>query len=124
MRTFLVSSSAVGCAVLRPVFRLIRAAILPMFVMSCGGGGGSGDAGDPGSVPATVTTIIVSVADAGIAVGQTRSVTAEARDRSGAAMTGVAFTWASSNSAVASVAGVSRPGFPPVLPASPRRAAA
>ncbi|MES2957136.1 MAG: Ig-like domain-containing protein, partial [Pseudomonadota bacterium] len=52
-----------------------------------------------------MTTITVSAADAGMPVGQTRQVTAEARDQHGAVMTGVAFSWASSNSTVVSVAG-------------------
>jgi hypothetical protein len=96
MRTSLFSS-AVGWRVVR----LLGAAILPILFMSCGGGGPD----ERAVVPASVTTITVSAADAGMSVGQTRQVTAEARDQNGALMTGVAFTWASSNSRVASVSG-------------------
>lgn len=96
-------SSSVAAAVLRTACRLILAAVLPMSAVSCGGG----DAGEVGAatpVPPTVTTIVVGAAGADLTVGQTRTVTAEARDQRGAVMSGIAFTWASSNGTVASVA--------------------
>ncbi len=73
-----------------------------MLVSACGGG--SEDAAAPGTATPTVTAINVTVAGASVGVGQTRSATAEARDQYGAVMSGVSFSWASSNAAVASVA--------------------
>jgi uncharacterized protein YjdB len=51
-----------------------------------------------------VASIAVSLGSSSIAVGETEVSTAQATDQFGAAMTGVTFTWASSNPAVATVA--------------------
>ncbi len=101
MRTGSFSFKSAARGVWGTMLRLVWAALLPMAMMSCGGGG---DTGGPGAAPATVTTITVAAADAGMAVGQTRTISAEAKDQNGVAMMGVAFTWASSNGTVASVA--------------------
>lgn len=77
---------------------------LVMLVAACGGGGGD-DAAPPGGSSPTVTAITVSVTATSVGVGQTRTATAEARDQNGAVVSGVSFTWASSNAGVASVSG-------------------
>ncbi|MEO7244851.1 MAG: Ig-like domain-containing protein [Rubrivivax sp.] len=73
-----------------------------MALAACGGG--SNDA--PSAAAPTVATIALLPADAvgRIGIGQSLTLTAEARDPTGA-VTGADFTWASSNSAVAVVAG-------------------
>ncbi len=63
-----------------------------LFLAACGGGGGP-----------TVSTIEVSPATATIQVGQTQSFTAVAKDASGNPISGVSFTWESSNTSVATV---------------------
>jgi Bacterial Ig-like domain (group 2) len=72
------------------------------------GGGGSGDSdgsgGPPPPPPPTVATVTVSPASATIDAGAKTSLTAQARDSTGAAMTGVTFTWTSSDATVATVA--------------------
>jgi uncharacterized protein YjdB len=50
-----------------------------------------------------VTTVAVSPASATLNVGATSQLGAQARDANGAAMSGVTFTWSSSNTAVATV---------------------
>lgn len=67
-------------------------------------GGSADEAGAAGSMP-TLTSIVVSGPGTSIGVGQTQTLTAEARDQTGAPMSGVQFSWASSNSAVVSVHG-------------------
>ncbi len=69
-----------------------------VLLVACGGGGDS-----PAPATPTVTTVTVLQSGASVAVGQTQTVTAEARDQGGAVMAGVSFSWASSNSGVASV---------------------
>lgn len=82
------------------------ALFLVMLVAACGGGGGGDDDAAPpgGSIP-TVAAITVTAAAPSVGVGQTRMATAEARDQNGAVVSGVSFTWASSNASVASVSG-------------------
>ena len=71
-----------------------------LLLVACGGGG---DSPAPAIATPTVTTITVLHSGASVGVGQTQTVSAEARDQSGALMAGVSFTWASSNSGVATV---------------------
>ena len=73
---------------------------LVLLVSGCGGGD---DSPAPGPSTLIVTSISVSPASARIGVGQTQRVTAEATDQHGAVMTGVSFSWASSNGGVATV---------------------
>lgn len=82
---------------------LLLAMIFPLALVGCGGGDGPDEA-PPVPPAAAVTTITVSPVEASVGVGQTRALTAEARDQNGAVMAGVVFAWASSNSAVAVVA--------------------
>ena len=72
-------------------------------VVLMSGCGGSDDSPAPGPSAPTVASITLTPASASIAVGQTQSVKAEATDQHGAVMTGVSFTWASSNGSVATV---------------------
>ena len=58
---------------------------------------------DAGPEPPQLTSIAVSLAGTSIGVGQSQTLTGEARDQYGHAMTGISFTWASSSSAVATV---------------------
>ena len=78
------------------------AGALSLVVLMSGCGGGD-DSPAPGPSAPTVASISVTPASASIAVGQTQSVKAEATDQHGAVMTGVSFTWASSNGGVAAV---------------------
>ncbi|MCU0619988.1 MAG: InlB B-repeat-containing protein [Gemmatimonadales bacterium] len=64
-------------------------------VASCGGGGGT---------TAEVTSVQVAPATASVAVGATATFTATANDQNGQVVAGVAFTWRSTNPAVATVA--------------------
>ena len=81
-----------------------RAALLalPLLLAACGGSEPAPETPPPPGP--TLTSITVSPADLQVGVGLTQTVTAQARDQNGALMAGVAFTWASSNGAVASVA--------------------
>lgn len=89
-----------GLSVLSPRRALLTAlALLPLLLPGCGGGG---DAAAPETPK--LTSISVSPSSASLGVGQTQSISVEARDQTGQLMTGVVFTWASSNSSVASVA--------------------
>ena len=72
--------------------------LLPLLLVACGGGDDSG-----GETLSHVATITVSPSNASIVVAQTQTIKAEARDQNGVVMTGVSFTWTSSNSSVAVV---------------------
>ena len=75
-------------------------------LVACGGSdGAASDAAAAAPPLAVLTSITVTPADVKVGVGLTQTVTALARDQFGAVMPGVAFTWASSNAAVAAVAG-------------------
>ena len=80
----------------------LRAGALSLVVLMSGCGG-SDDSPAPGPSTPTVASITVTPASASIGVGQMQSVKAEATDQHGAVMTGVSFTWASSNGSVATV---------------------
>lgn len=71
------------------------AGVLLLILAACGGG-----APQP-----TLSSIEVSPATASLEIGQTQTLTALAKDPSGQPLSGVSFTWASSNPAVATVAG-------------------
>ena len=88
--------SAIRFIARRAVFTSL--ALLPLLLVACGGGD---DISTP--APAQLTSITVSSAGANLIVGQTQTNTAAAKDQNGQPMAGVAFTWASSNPAVASV---------------------
>ena len=78
---------------------------LATLLVACGGGGGEVDAAPPGGSTPTISTITVTLAATSLGVGQTRNATAEARDQNGNLMSGVSFTWASSNLGIATVSG-------------------
>ncbi|MDP3823544.1 MAG: Ig-like domain-containing protein [Burkholderiales bacterium] len=92
------------CPLRLRLWRSCVSLFLVMLVVACGGGGGD-DTTTPGGSSPTVTAITVTVAATTVGVGQTRTATAEARDQNGAVMSGVSFTWASSNAGVATVSG-------------------
>ncbi|HEU4743079.1 MAG TPA: Ig-like domain-containing protein [Meiothermus sp.] len=71
------------------------AGVLLLILAACGGG-----APQP-----TLSSIEVSPATASLEIGQTQILTALAKDPGGQPLFGVSFTWASSNPAVATVAG-------------------
>jgi uncharacterized protein YjdB len=50
-----------------------------------------------------ITSVVITPSPTSVAVGQTRQLTAAARDASNAAVTGVTFVWASANPATATV---------------------
>ncbi|MCX8089045.1 MAG: Ig-like domain-containing protein, partial [Meiothermus ruber] len=70
-------------------FVLLLAAL---FLAACGGGGAP-----------SISTIEVSPATASKQVGQTQQFTAVAKDAGGNVISGVTFTWSSSDTAVATV---------------------
>jgi hypothetical protein len=62
--------------------------------------------GTPNTVGgSTLTSITVSPSSASLGIGQSQTLTAEGKDQNGAAMTGLSFAWASSDSNVAKVSG-------------------
>jgi Big-like domain-containing protein len=69
-------------------------------LLAIAGCGGNGD--DDRSV---LTSVVLSTTAATIETGATQAFTATARDQNGTTMTGVTFTWSSSNTAVATVNG-------------------
>jgi hypothetical protein len=79
---------------------LLSAALL---ATACGGSSSSGSNNSGGSSTPTLAAITVSPAAASVAVGASQAFTAAAKDSTGAAMTGVTFTWASSNTSVATI---------------------
>jgi hypothetical protein len=82
---------------LRAVARLVPIG----FVLFLSGCGGSGTANV--SPPPTIATVTVSPATATIAPGQTGQFSVTAKDASGSAISGVAFTWSSDTPAVVKV---------------------
>ena len=84
-----------------PLRRFV-AALMLLVLAACGGNDDGGSAAAPAAGVAAVT---VTLAADHVAVGQNAALSAEARDANGAIVAGAAFTWASSNTAVASVAG-------------------
>lgn len=97
-----MNTSNQPCPLRLRLWRSCVSLFLVMLVLACGGGGGD-DTTTPGGSSSTVTAITVTFAATTVGVGQTRTATAEARDQNGAVMSGVSFTWASSNAAVATV---------------------
>lgn len=80
--------------------RRLLAALLLLALSACGG---NDDAGAPAAASASVVAVTITLAATHVAVGQTATVTAEARDANGVVMAGATFTWASSDSTVAAV---------------------
>ena len=78
------------------------ATLITILILSSCGGGGGGSGG--GSASRQVASINITPSSASIGAGQTRTLTAEAKDQNGVAMTGINFTWASSDTSVATVA--------------------
>gem|GEM_PF-1582829 len=84
---------------------LVLGALLP----GCGGGGGQkskdgGASAVDGRSSSQVTTISVVLTSASMSVGQTQVLSAVAQDQNGAVVSGVTFTWSSSNINVATIA--------------------
>ena len=77
---------------------IITALSMALTLSACGGGGGGGNEAPK------LTSIIITPSGTSLGIGQKRTFTSEARDQKGAAMSGVTFTWASSDSNVATVA--------------------
>ena len=86
------------------IARGIGITVLCIFAASlaaCGGGGSSSSGGSSNS--GTVNSIAVTAASSTLAVGATETLTATAKDASGNTLSGITFTWSSSDSAVATV---------------------
>ncbi|MGN6593688.1 MAG: Ig-like domain-containing protein, partial [Terriglobales bacterium] len=79
---------------------LLCAALL---AWGCGSSSSGGSNNSGGNTTPTLASITVSPAAPSIAVGATQAFTAAAKDSTGAAMTGLTFTWTSSNTAVATI---------------------
>ncbi|MBL8961136.1 MAG: Ig-like domain-containing protein [Gemmatimonadetes bacterium] len=84
---------------------LPSSAFLLAFLAACGGGGDGAGTTPPPPAPATVATVDVSPASATLAIGATSQLSATPRDASGNALSGRTVTWASGNTAVATVNG-------------------
>jgi hypothetical protein len=87
---------------MRDILRTLGLALLLTSLVAqsgCGGGGGSS------TPPRGDFTIVISPTAAAVTVGGTRQFTAEARDNNGFVITGLAFSWHSSNTAIAIGAG-------------------
>jgi plastocyanin len=79
--------------------RVMMAGVV-MAVAACGGGGGDGGGT---TAPAVFTTLAVDPANPTIIVGGTQTLTAAAKDQTGATMSGLTVTYTSANQAVATV---------------------
>ena len=78
----------------------LAATLCALLLSGCGGGDTTAPA-----TPAGLASITLSPASASLGVGQTQTITAEGKDQNGTVLTGLSFTWASSDSGVATVAG-------------------
>ena len=78
--------------------RILVCGVIALLAIAGCGGGGDDDA-------PVLTSIVLSSAAASIDTGTTQAFTATARDQSGSTMTGVTFTWSSTNTVVATVNG-------------------
>jgi plastocyanin len=79
--------------------RVMMAGVV-MAVAACGGGG---DDGGGTTAPAVFTTLAVDPANPTVLVGGTQTLTASAKDQTGATMSGLTVTYTSANQAVATV---------------------
>lgn len=77
--------------------------VVVLAVTACGGGGGDVTRPPQPPAPTPVASVLVSIAEAALTVGQTTQATATARAADGSALAGRTITWASSNNAVATV---------------------
>lgn len=77
-------------------FRWLGGALCALLLGACA-------SGDTGPEPPQLASITVSLASTSIGIGQSQTLTGQARDQYGTAMTGISFTWASSSSSVATV---------------------
>lgn len=82
--------------------------VLAGSVLACGGGGGGDGTTPPPPPPATLDRITVSPTSVSVAAGQTQALTVQGLSASGAAVSGVNFTYVSANTAVATVSDVGR----------------
>jgi hypothetical protein len=82
--------------------RRFVALLVLLALVACGG---NDDGAAPAPPVAIVTVVTVALTADHVAVGQTAALSAEARDVNGVVVPGVTFTWASSDNAIASVAG-------------------
>jgi len=64
----------------------------------------AGCSGDDAVAPGALVSITLSPASASLGVGQTQTITAEGKDQNGTVLTGLSFSWASSDNGVATVA--------------------
>ena len=72
---------------------------------ACGGGNTETNVSAPSSSGSTIATVVVAPTAPTIEMGQTHQFEAAAKDAKGDTIAGVAFTWVSSNPAVASING-------------------
>lgn len=71
--------------------------------VACSGGGDKGGTTPPPPPPPTVASVVVTLANGALTVGQTTTATAVARDASGGTISGRTTTWTSSATGVATV---------------------
>lgn len=76
---------------------LLFSSVFLLSLSGCGGGSSGGGSGT------TISSIAITPATASVATGATQQFTAVAKDSAGATVSGVTFTWASSNTGVATI---------------------
>jgi uncharacterized protein YjdB len=96
-------SSAEGVATVSPAGVVTAKAAGTASIVVTGGGKTTSTLVTVPAPPPVVASIILTPANPTVAIGATAQMQAEARNDQGAAMTGVALSWSSSNEAVASV---------------------
>ncbi len=74
----------------------LTAGLGALLLSACGGGGDT-------VAPAGLASITLSPASVNLGVGQAQTITAEGRDQNGTTLTGLSYTWASSDSGVVTV---------------------
>lgn len=87
----------------RYLFRYLTIASLGGALVACGGVGGYGSGGSSGG--GLVASIVIAPTTSSIAIKGTQQYTAKAKDSNGNAISGVQFTWSSSEPNVANIDG-------------------
>lgn len=86
-----------------PILRLLSSFLAFAALSACGGGGPSGPGGDGDGQARVAVVEVAPGADTLTALGETRGLQAVARDAQGNEVTGVSFSWSSSDKSVAAV---------------------
>jgi plastocyanin len=88
---------------LHPRLLLALATVCLATMAACGGGGDGGGGTTNPPPPATLDNIVVSPTTVSVSAGSTQAITASGRSAAGATVSGVSFTFSTSNAAIATV---------------------